>query len=319
MPASVFAPLLDALRARITAEVRGTVHGGDLHLERYDRPPGDPGLIPAPADGGERLPWRVHAHVTGMLTGGFAALMLQSLHPLAMAAVDQHSDFRTDPVGRLNRTVRFVNATTFGSTASARAALDTVRRVHTFVHGTAPDGRPYRADDPALLTWVHTAEVRCFLAGYQVFGPEPLGPADCDRYYDQAAVVAEELGAKDVPRSAREVARYLSAIRPELSATPAAIEALRFLRGFGRTPVERAAVRVLMNASLGLLPGWARAELGVRRPLPVRRGLDRPAARALGGTLQWARGPSLLALATERRVAGAAGSAGTEDGPAGEV
>lgn len=159
------------LRERIAAELTATMHGGDLKLERYAGPPGDPGLFGiAPGD----PVWRVHGHATGMLTGGFAALMLQSLHPLAMAGVDQHSDFRADPVGRLNGTVRFITTTTFGSSDAAREVVDLVRRIHTRVHGTAPDGRPYRADDPDLLTWVHTAEVRSFLAGHQAYAPRPL-------------------------------------------------------------------------------------------------------------------------------------------------
>src|SRR5690348_8198315 len=93
--------LLTPLKAYVQREVNATVHGaGGLHLERYSEPLGDPGLL-----GPESVTWRVHADPPGMLMGGFASLMLQSLHPLAMAGVDQHSDFRTDPIGRLNRTV----------------------------------------------------------------------------------------------------------------------------------------------------------------------------------------------------------------------
>ncbi|MCN9240460.1 DUF2236 domain-containing protein [Streptomyces sp. RY43-2] len=147
------------LRSRIADELKATVHGGDLALERYEGPAGDPGLLGiTPGDPA----WRVHGHLTGMLTGGFAALMLQSLHPLAMAGVDQYSDFRSDPAARFVGTARFVVTTTFGSTSAAHEALAVVRGIHTRVRGTAPDGTPYRADDPELLTWVHTAEVRSF-------------------------------------------------------------------------------------------------------------------------------------------------------------
>jgi uncharacterized protein (DUF2236 family) len=315
------------LRARISDEVRAVVHGGDLQLERYDRPVGDQGLLRiTPADPA----WRVHGQATGMLTGGFAALMLQSLHPLAMAGVDQHSDFRTDPspgssgrggpIGRLNRTARFVTTTTFGSTAAAAESIALVRRIHTRVRGTAPDGRPYRADDPELLTWVHTAEVYSFLTGYQTFAPraERLAPAECDAYYAQVAPVAEALGARWVPRSAREAVGYLAGMRPQLRATPAALDAVRFLRGFGRNPRERMAARALMNGSVGLLPGWAREALGIRRPAGVRALVDRPYVIAIGRGLEWACGPSQIQAAARRRVAGtpsgtASGSAAGED------
>jgi len=291
--------MLGTLRRRIRDEVLQTVQGGDLQLERYREPLGDQGLY-----GPGSVAWRVHAHAAGMLTGGFAALMLQSLHPLAMAGVDEHSDFRIDPVGRLNRTARFVTMTTFGPTREVEAALAKVRHIHTFVRGTAPDGRAYRADDPDLLTWVHNAEARCFLAGYQVFARNRLTAAECDRYYAEVAVGGERLGAVDVPRSAAEADAYLERIRPQLRSTPAAQDALRFLLGFGRTAQERIATRVLMNGGISILPEWARAELGVRRPAVVRVGWDRPATRLLGAILDWACGPSeVVAAATARAAA----------------
>lgn len=292
------------IRDRIADELKATVHGGDLKLERYAGPPGDPGLFGIAPDSPA---WRVHGDPTGMLTGGFAALMLQSLHPLAMAGVDQHSDFRIDPVGRLTRTARFITTTTFGSQQAAREVIDVVRRIHTRVHGTAPDGRPYRADDPALLTWVHTAEVYSFLTGYQVHAPRGsrLTEAECDTYYAQVAPVAEALGAEQVPRTAREITLYLAGMRPELHVTPAALEAMGFLRGFGRNRRERLVAGLLMNASLGLLPSWARAELGIQRPVLVYADWDRPLATVVGRGLEWARGPSPIQAAARARLAAA--------------
>ncbi|PYC68056.1 DUF2236 domain-containing protein [Streptomyces tateyamensis] len=295
--------VLEPFRARLLARINATVHGGDLHLERYDRPAGDPGLF-----GPDSMVWRVHGHPAGMLVGGFAALLLQSLHPLAMAAVSAHSDFRTDPTGRLNRTARFVTTTTLGSTPAAEQAIAAVRRIHPQVRGTAPDGRPYRADDPELLTWVHTAEVRCFLTGYQVYAATPLTPAECDRYLAEATRVAERLGAAGVPASRAEVSAYLARLRPELRVTAPALEVLQLLRRFGRSRRERFAVRLLTNAALALLPAWARAELGVRRPWPVRSCWDRPLARAGGRLLVWACGPSEIRRAALARATADAGS-----------
>ncbi|MFJ1754765.1 oxygenase MpaB family protein [Kitasatospora sp. NPDC088134] len=305
---------VEALRHRLLREINSTVHGGDLHLERYDRPPGDPGLF-----GPSSVVWQVHGHPAGMLVGGFAALMLQSLHPVAMRAVAEHSDYRTDPTGRLHRTARFVSTTTLGSSAAAEAAIAAVRRIHTHVRGFDQQGRPYRADDPALLCWVHTAEVSCFLAGHQVFagrppGDErvaehaaerpggPLGAAQCDAYLAEVALIGELLGAHEVPASRAELARYLGRVRGELRATPEALEAVTLLRGFGRTRRERLAVHVLTNAAVGLLPGWARRELGIRRPWPVRRFWDRPLARALGAAMVWACGLSPIRAAAEARA-----------------
>jgi uncharacterized protein (DUF2236 family) len=303
MPDFISAPirsrLYSPIRKRIRDEVLEVVHGGDMHLERFREPAGDPGLL-----GPDSMAWRVHSFPAGMLTGGFAALMLQSLHPLAMAGVDEHSDYRTDPVGRLNRTARYVTVTTFGPTEQAEAAFAKVRQIHTYVHGAAPDGRPYRADDPDLLTWVHTAETWCFLAGYQTFAGNRLTKAEGDQYFAEVAPFAERLGAADPPRSAAEAEAYLTRIRPELRVTPAALAALSFLRGFGRNPQETAATKVLMNGGISLLPGWARSELGVLRPLLVRIAVDRPAVLALSGVLTWACGPSEIAAAARERIAG---------------
>lgn len=291
--------VLGAVRERIRARVLETVHAGDLRLERFAAPAGDAGLF-----GPDSPAWPVTGHPLGMLSGGFAALMLQSLHPLAMAGVADFSDYRTDPLGRLNRTARFVTITVFGPVHEAEAALARVRRVHTAVRGTTADGRPYRADDPELLTWVHTAEVSRFLAGHQTFARRPLGPDEADRYFAETAQLAESLGAVGVPRGRAEAAAYLEAMRPQLAATPAALEAVRFLRGFGRDPLERIATAILMNAGISLLPDWARRDLGIRRPALVRHCLDRPAARLLGALLVWACGPSEIELAARRRAAG---------------
>src|SRR5688500_9257071 len=98
--------------------------------------------------------WKVHSDPS-MLIGGVRALMLQTLHPLAMAGVAKHSNYREDPFGRLHRTGAFLGATTFGTTATAERAIAQVRAIHPHVKGVAPDGRPYSADDPHLLAWVH--------------------------------------------------------------------------------------------------------------------------------------------------------------------
>lgn len=292
------ARLLRPVKEYVQREVNGTVHGtGGMRLERYDRPAGDPGLL-----GPDSVTWRVHADPPGMLMGGFASLMLQSLHPLAMAGVVQHSDFRTDPVGRLNRTVAYVLATTYGSTVAAEKLIARVRRIHPLVHGFADDGRPYRADDPELLTWVHIAEVRCFLAGYEAFGAPPLTAAERDQYYWETARLARRLGADDVPETAAEVAAYLKRMRPELRATPAALEGIHFITSYGRSPQERAAIRILMNGAAALLPPWARQPLEFGRPESVVRWIDRPLAQAAGRGLRWAVQPSEIVSAAYERM-----------------
>ena len=170
----------------------------------------------------------VHADAS-MFPGGVAALLLQSLHPLAMAGVAGHSGYRGDPWGRLQRTSHFLATTTFGTIADAEQTIARVRSIHERVRGRDERGRPYRASDPDLLSWVHVAEAYSFLTAYQRFAVEPLTATEADTYVEQAAVVARLLGATEVPTTVAGLERALTAYRPDLEATDAARDAARFL------------------------------------------------------------------------------------------
>lgn len=287
----------ERLRTLVAHEVNGALHGSTLHLERYREPAGDPGVV-----GPDSVAWRIHADLPGMLVGGFAALMLQTLHPQAMAGVDQHSAFRVDPIGRLRRTTAFVATSTYGSTAAFEAAAQRVVRIHERVKGVGPTGEAYEASDPELLTWVHIAEVSSFAAAYQRYA-HGVGRADLDRYFTEIAVIADRLGATDVPMSTDEVETYFAGLRPKLHATQPAFEALRFLRRFGENPQQRVMVRILMNSAVGVMPAWARAELRIRRPTVVREWIDRPLMLAAARLLRWACEPSPIVTAARERTA----------------
>jgi uncharacterized protein (DUF2236 family) len=231
---------------------------------------------------------RVHGDAS-MFIGGLSALLLQSLHPLAMAGVDQHSGYRGDPWGRLARTSRFLAVTTYGSAADARREIAAVRAVHRRVTGVAPDGRPYSASDPHLLTWVHVCEVLCFLGSYQRYGIAPLSPAEADEYIAQTARVALALGAVDVPTTVRELGTMLDDYRPELAGTPAARATARYLVVTPPLPVAlRPAYVPIAAAAVGLLPRWARWPL--RLPwLPVTEAtLGRAAGESVTRVIRWA-------------------------------
>jgi uncharacterized protein (DUF2236 family) len=239
----------------------------------------------------DRAIWRVHADAS-IFVGALRALLLQSLHPLAMAGVADHSDYRSDPWGRLQRTAHFLAATTYGTETQAEQACATVRDVHRHVRGVAPDGRHYSASDPHLLKWVHLAEVDSFLAAFQRFGDEPLDAWERDSYVDDMAVVAEALGVLDPPTSVRELRRQLAAYQPELRGTPEARQAARFL--LMRSPIPLAArgpYTVLGATAVALLPWWAKVMLHIP-PLPVtERVVIRPAGSLLVSAMRWALTP----------------------------
>ena len=231
---------------------------------------------------------RVHGD-SSMFAGGIRALLLQSLHPLAMAAVAGHSDYRGDPWGRLQRTSYFLAVTTFGGASDAQDAIARVRAIHRRVTGTAPDGRPYAASDPHLLTWVHIAEADSFLRAHTAFGARPLDQAGRDGYVADMARIGAALGVPDPPRTEAELTARIEAYRHELAGTAQARDAARFLLLRPPLPLlARAPYGVLAAAAVSLLPGWARWPLRLPRLPVTEAALVRPAGHAMTGAIRWA-------------------------------
>ncbi|CAN5234432.1 oxygenase MpaB family protein [soil metagenome] len=229
----------------------------------------------------------VHADAS-MFIGGIRALLLQSLHPLAMAAVDQHSGFRGDPWGRLQRTSTFLAETTFGTDEMADRAIAIVRAVHKRVVGVAPDGRPYEANDPHLLLWVHVAEVDSFLAAHDRYGSRTLSADERDTYVAQAAHVARALGAEEPPTTTAELAACLKRFRSELQSTEAARRTSRFILVNPSVPwTLRPGYAMLTAAAVGLLPWWTRLPLRVPYLPLVEATAGRATGTAITSTIRW--------------------------------
>jgi uncharacterized protein (DUF2236 family) len=270
------------MRRRVAGQVRGLIVG--------DEPPIDPAALARAGEPGlfgpESVTWRIHAD-SAMFVGGLRALLLQVMHPLAMAGVAEHSSYRTDPMGRLWRTSLYVGTTTYGGAGEARAAVAMVKRVHERVVGVAPDGRPYAANDPHLLTWVHHTLVDSFLRAYRRYGAERLTDTDADRYLAEMAVLADEFGAEPAARSVTELRAWFLAERPELRATRQAREAVRFLMLPPLPMIARPAYAVISSAAVGLLPRSVRRELWLPTVPAADPLVVRPATRTLMRTLDW--------------------------------
>ncbi len=215
--------------------------------------------------------WRLAADLSAPVAG-LRSVLVQALHPLAMAGVDQHSDWRADPVGRLAATSAYLATLTYGDRAAASQVARRVRAIHEHVRGTdTVTGRPYAAADPALLLWVHVALVDSVLVAARMFGTPPAA-ADADAYVREMAVSAELLGVPGeiIPASVSAVAEYLDQVRPELRCTPAAAESMGYLldpAGMGEEIAEL--WQDLRDAALATLPGWARDLYGYPDPPPV--------------------------------------------------
>ena len=158
-----------------------------------------------------------------------------------------HSNVAADMVGRLRRTARFVAVTTFAERDTADKAIARVRSIHEQVQGALPDGRRYRADEPALLASIHVAGVLCFLDDWIHYGEPGMSAADQDRCFAEVAIVARALGA-----DARTVAfRKLVLDAPAPSLAEAHVQGL------------------LMAAAVDLMPDWARSMHGLNPTLPL--------------------------------------------------
>jgi uncharacterized protein (DUF2236 family) len=224
--------------------------------------------------GPDSVAWRLHAD-PAMLAGGLRALLVQALEPRAMAGVDQHSLYRIDPWGRLQRTTEFVLSTTYGDRATAEAACAKVRKVHERIRGVDPTtGRWYTASDPDLLLWIHAVEVHSFVAAYRAYAGR-LGADDADRYVAEMVRVAElvELPAGMAPRSMGELREYLRGV-PGLQMTPAAREGMRMIF-FPPMPLAlRPLWAIPAAATVAILPRIARRLYGLPwvtpASLPVR-------------------------------------------------
>lgn len=263
--------------------------------------PPDPGLF-----GPDSVTWRVHADAS-MALAGLRALLLQALHPLAMAGVQQHSGFRSDPWGRLLRTAEYVGTVTYGTVAEAERAGARVRGIHRSLSLVEPGtGRRWPVDDPALLLWVHCTEVESFLTTYRRSGGR-ISRAEADRYYTEqlrsAALVG--LDPAEVPATAEGIAAYFSQVRPQLRLTPAARTAARFVllppmaRRVELLTPARPAWAALGATAFSLLPRWARRLY--RMPgLPSTDLAGALAARGLRTGLlalppRWREGPRVVA------------------------
>ena len=233
--------------------------------------------------------WRVHGDVVSMMVGGVSALLLQMLHPAVLAGVWDHSNFRTDMLGRLRRTARFIAATTYGERAEAETAIARVRAVHSHIGGTLPDGTPYRADDSRLLAWVHVSEAWSFLAAWQHYGDRRLTLAQEDLYYAEFASIGSALGADALPRNRAATNQALRNMQPALIADGRTREVARLV--LDQTPSNPLAIplqRTIAQAAVDLLPSWARRMHGLHASPVFMRPVVRSGTRQMAKTLRWA-------------------------------
>lgn len=241
---------------------------------------GDPGLL-----GPDSISWEVIGDATAFV-GGIRALIVQTAHPEVVAGVDEHSQYRTDPLGRLSRTSAYVTETTYGAMPEVQAAVARVRRAHVPVHGVSERAQPYSAGNPAMAAWVHNVLTDSFLVAFQAYGPRALSADEADRFVAEQTRIGALLGAGPLPVTAGELSRWISE-HPDLARTQALARAIDFLRKPPLPAAVSLGYRVLFGAAAATLPGNISDVTRVR----PRRGAERVGRRSVAA-LRWALGSS---------------------------
>jgi uncharacterized protein (DUF2236 family) len=217
--------------------------------------------------GPESAVWTVHGSVS-TLVGGIRALLMQAAHPAALTGVAEHSRYDTDPLGRLERTTRWLTITSFGSTEAIAREAERVNAMHRHVHGDyiGRDGesRPYQASDPRYLLWVHCAFTDSFLRVHCEMGfALPQGE---DAYVREWAKSAQPLGLANAPLSKSELVDVLASFAEKevasIAMTPPIV-------GFIITPpFGRGGLffyRILCNAAIATIDEPFLSVLGLRK------------------------------------------------------
>jgi uncharacterized protein (DUF2236 family) len=285
---------LQAIGQRVRA-----LAGSASTLDDFKTPLGDPGLF-----GPQSMAWRVHEHFTAMMVGGLSSLMVQALHPRALAAVWDHSDFRHNLKARLGRTAYFVAATTYGGQAQARRAIERVNAIHAGLQGTDLSGRPYVANEPDLIRWVHLVEVVSFLTGFQHLSRSPLTPAQCDQYMAEMTQVGYMLGAADLPTTWQGTQDALRDYRSVLVCDARAREIVQLIRNYPADWLDRPFMALVLQAAFDVTPDWALALMGRPAACAVQQQLTRLGLMVSAEPVQWMLDQQGVAPTSRRRVSG---------------
>ena len=224
-------------------------------------PVGDRGLL-----GPESVAWQVHSDFISMMIGGISSLIMQALHPQALAGVWDHSSFREDLKGRLGRTAFFIAATTYGSTEMANTIIEKVNRIHTKIHGFDEFGKPYFANDPHLLAWVHLTETRSFMSAFEVYRQEKLTNQEKDQYFLEMKSLGERMGAINLPITYGDTENAISSYIPELYYGERAKSIIDLLENFPSNLAAKPFIKLISRAGMLNLPNWVYPL--IEKPMP---------------------------------------------------
>jgi uncharacterized protein (DUF2236 family) len=278
-------PVLQALGGkRIADAFRRTVSGDPSGAPEWSKQMAignDQGFY-----GPESDVWKVHGSLS-TLVGGVRALLMQAAYPAALAGVAQHSQYDTDPLGRLERTTRWLTITSFGSTEAIEREASRVRQMHKRVNGTYQDEvaiHSYSAEQERHLLWVHCAFTDSFLTAYREVNLP--GTVVVENYVKEWSKSAEPLGLANAPRSDAELAETLDDfLNNEIKALAMTPEIVKFLIKPPFSPLAMPFYRTLCNAAISTMDPRVLKVLGLSPKSRRWLAVVKPILRALGALL----------------------------------
>ena len=278
------------IKQLIIQQVRSIVNSGKSPTE-FLYPPGDPGLF-----GPDSVAWKVHGDFMSMMIGGISSLILQALHPLALAGVWDHSSFREDLKGRLGRTAFFIAATTYGNTDMATRAITRVKKIHDSLGGFHPDGRSYRVSDPRLLYWVHLTEAYSFLNAHRIYVNQTISESDQNQYFAEMSKISEGLGCiimdqygnDKFARTVSSVNQAIESYFPELEYSDRSKWVVDLLENLPADPKTYVLNRLIIKAGFYNLPDWAYPMMNRPIPTKIERQLVNQSIHLIAKPVRWA-------------------------------
>lgn len=246
------------LQERLDAATRDFLQCEQHFDADFTTPAGEPALT-AP----NSISWQVFKNPLSLFVGGVAAVILELAEPRVRAGVWGHTTFRKDPLQRIRRTGLSAMMTVYGARSRTEKMIARVAAMHARVNGNTEDGRPYRADDPELLNWVHATASFGFLEAYDTW-VQPLDEIARSRFHHEGIEAARLYGTRDAPETQQQQELFFLSMRDMLEPSSVIFEFLDIVRSVSLLPRPLSSVQeLLVKAAIDILPEWVRERLEI--------------------------------------------------------